>query len=374
MKPEGILFSVGELSADLYAARLAAHLRELLPAIPLRALGGRELAAAGAEIIYPLADRPVMGLSEVLGQAGFLRRARAALRDELMRRPPRLLVLIDYGGFNLAAARLARKLSPLTKVLYYIPPKLWAWGAWRARRLARDTDAVLCILPFEPAWLRARGVTAEFVGHPLPELLAAELAAPLPAAPAPPALLLLPGSRPGEWERLLPDFLAAAAAVQRGIDCAVWLAPPPGMPRAWLTDILRRAPVPVVVREDRYAAMRQARVALAASGTVTLELALCDTPTVVAYKFAALTWNIFRTLATVKYASLPNLILDAPLLPELLQGACAPGPLAAAVTRLWPDAAQRTLRAQLAVVRGKLGSGPGLRAAAEKMTQYYGKA
>ncbi len=371
----GILLVTGELSADLYAARLIRHLQALLPGVPLRALGGEAMRDAGAELVYPLAARGLMGLSEAAGGLGFLRRALTALRDEVRTNPPRVVLCIDFGGFNLRAAATVRTLTPSTRVLYWIPPKVWVWGAWRTRTLRRVAHRVLSIFPFEHDFLAARGVVSEFVGHPLPELLRdepdlPEFAAKYPGRDDRPPLLLLPGSRPSEWERLLPVLLDAAHRFQREHPCAVWLAPAPNLPRPWLMAQLRAHPVPVQVIDERYAAMRRARVALAASGTVTLELMLHHVPTVIAYRMAPATYFLARRLARVNHAGLPNLLAGATVMPELLQGECTAENLAAALAGEWADDAQVRRREHLAGLAATL-QDDGISRAAHSVARDY---
>ena len=372
---DGILLVMGELSADLYAARLVGRLRPLLPGVAVRALGGEAMRAAGAELVFPLAARGLMGLSEAAAGIGFLRQALAALRAELRQHPPRVAVLMDFGGFNLRAAAVIRQLSPRTRVLYWIPPKVWVWGGWRTRTLRRVVHRVLSIFPFEHEFLTARGVKSEFVGHPLPELLRAEPDSPGFAEKynlrADRPLLLLPGSRPSEWKRLLPLLLDAAQLFSRREPCAVWLAPAPNLPRAWLAQQLRRHPVPVQVIDERYAAMRRARVALAASGTVTLELMLHGLPTVIAYRMAPVTYLLARCLARVDFAGLPNLLAGREVMPELLQGKCTAANLAAAAAELWGGERQRQVRADCAALAEKLGGNDGIRRAAESIARDY---
>jgi len=372
----GILLVTGELSADLYAARLVGHLQRRLPGVRVRALGGEAMRAAGAELVFPLAARGLMGVAEAARGLGFLRQAMTALRAEVQAHPPRVAVLMDFGGFNLQAAAVIRKLSPATRVLYWIPPKVWVWGAWRTRSLRRVTHRVLSIFPFEHEFLAARGVNSEFVGHPLPELLHGEpgdagFAAKYRVRDDRPPLLLLPGSRSSEWERLLPVLLAAAVQVQQRLPCTIWLAPAPTLPRAWLAEQLARCPVAVQIVEERYAAMRHARVALAASGTVTLELMLQQTPTVIAYRMAPVTFFLARRLVRVGYAGLPNLLAGRELMPELLQRECTPEKLAAAAAELWSDERQQAVRRECVRLAELVGGTDGISRAAGSIVRDY---
>jgi len=372
----GLLFITGELSADLYAARLIRYLRSSIPNMTVRGLGGQAMAAAGTRLLYPLAERAVMGVSEGIGSLGRLRIALRCLREAIVAEPPAVAVLLDYAGFNLQAARLIRRYSPKTKILYYIPPKLWAWGSWRLRRLRRDVDLVLSIFPFETEFYRNADIPVEYCGHPLPELLAEN-----PAESGfckkymvqqdKPGLLLLPGSRTQEWERLLPIFLKAAAIFQRTHRCDIWLAPPPSIDRVGLTARLADQPLAVRVVDERYAAMRNARVALAASGTVTLELALNCTPTVVAYRMASLTWLLARALVKIPYVALPNILANREIMPELLQGDCCPEKLARAAGELWKDERQQDVREALRQIIAPLCETEGIKCAARVIERTY---
>jgi len=293
-------------------------------------LGGPRLAAEGVELLADVADLAVMGIVEVLSRLPFFlqlrRRVFAALQDEAVD----LVIPIDYPGFNLRLARHAR--SRGIRVLYFIAPQVWAWHGSRARSLARDADKVAVILPFEEDFLRANGVDAEFVGHPLLDL-------PIPPTTriewcrehqldaGRPLLALFPGSRKQELDRHLTLFSDAADGVRSRVPgVQVMIAAAPGVP----DEPYHRSPYPTT--RDSAALLRHATAALVKSGTTTLEAALAGTPFVVSYRMNPLTFQIARRLVDVPHIALANLVAGRRVVPEFVQDEATPEILADAVS------------------------------------------
>jgi lipid-A-disaccharide synthase len=330
----------GEDSGDQLGAKLMRALIEAEPGTVFGGVGGEAMAEAGFASLFPLDDVAVMGYLPVLARARtLLRRIRETAEDVIAARPD-ALVIIDSPGFTHAVAKRVRKAAPGIPIVNYVSPSVWAWRPWRAKGMRPFIDHVLALLPFEPeAHRRLGGPPCSYVGHPLIERLAdlrpdvAEQAR-REAVPAP--LVILPGSRRSEFERLMPVFGAALERVAAELPVAVVL---PAVPRhrERIVELTRgwSVPVRIVSREgEKYAAFREARAALAASGTVTLELALAGVPTVVAYKVSRIEEVIARRLIQVPSIVLPNLILDRNAMPEFVQGECTPARLASALLPL----------------------------------------
>jgi lipid-A-disaccharide synthase len=340
----------GESSGDALGAALIEALRARVPELEVIGVAGSKMRAAGCEAIADAHELEVMGLAEVLPHLPRLLRLRARLVREIAARAPDVFVGIDYQQFNLGLARRLKGHGMAT--VQYVSPQVWAWRRGRVRTIGRAFDLVLCLLPFEPAFYREHDVAAQFVGHPLadqiplqPDRAAARAALGLDAAA--PVLALLPGSRVGEVERLAPAFLRAAELLAARHAGLVLVAPmaTPAARRAFERALskLPRSPALRLLDGQARAALIAADVALVASGTATLEALLCRCPMVVAYRFAAVTALLVRALRLVRvpYFSLPNWLAGEMLVPEFLQEAVLPEPMAGALSGLLDDAPRR---------------------------------
>jgi lipid-A-disaccharide synthase len=325
----------GEPSGDLLGGRLMASLRDAAgDRIAFAGIGGPHMAAQGLESLFPMAELSVMGLVEVAPRIPALLRRIDQTVDEVSRRRPAVLVTIDAPDF---CFRVAKRIHPLgLRCVHYVAPTVWAWRPGRAAKIARFLDHLLAVLPFEPPYFEAEGLACSFVGHPAVEGGAgkgdgAGFRARHGVGAADRLVVVLPGSRLGEVDRLLPIFLAALKRLRTG-----WPDLRPVIPLpAHLTDRVRAGLAAACMdalivhgEAEKFDAFAAAEVALAKSGTVTLELALARLPTVIAYKVNALTYEIGRRMVTPRFVGLPNLIVDRPVMPELLQHACNPDSLA----------------------------------------------
>jgi lipid-A-disaccharide synthase len=307
-------------------------------------MGGPAMREAGVETIVDSGGHGVVGLVEVLGRFGRIRGDYKTLVGAIRERRPEVLVAIDYGGFN--AKLVARARREGVKTVYYIPPKVWAWNPGRGRHLARYLDLVLCIFPFEPEVWRRWGVRAEFVGHPLLDSTAPsgrDLRAEYSIPAGAPLVGLLPGSRAGEIDRLLPLMVRAAELIAAEVpDVRFVLGLAPTVDRERVSAVLAESRVPITVDAGRVVdLMSTADALIAASGTVTLEAAILGTPAVIVYRVNPLTWEIGKRLARVKYMGLPNIIAGREVVPELLQDDALPEPVAKAALKLLTDDAAR---------------------------------
>jgi lipid-A-disaccharide synthase len=336
-----IALVAGEASGDLLGAGLVQALRERFPDAQFAGIGGLAMRAAGFETWFDASELAVMGLSEVLSHLPRLLRLRRALRERVLAWKPNVFVGIDAPDFNLGVERWLKRRG--VRTVHYVSPSVWAWRESRAEKIGRSADRVLCLFPMEPAIYARHGVDARFVGHPLADAIAldpdrAAARDALDLAFHAPALALLPGSRLGEIERMLPPFLEAATLVtERIADLALLLPAANAGCRQAIEAQLRRFPALAarvrLLDGQAQAAMIAADVVLLASGTAALEAMLCKRPMVVGHRIAPATYRIVKALGLLKshYVSLPNVLAGEEVVPELLQDACTPRNLAAAV-------------------------------------------
>jgi lipid-A-disaccharide synthase len=309
----------GEPSGDLQASRVAAALKELAPDVTLFGMGGDLMEEAGVELIYHIRDSAVMGIGEVFTAIPAFLKKRKHLKHLIRVKRPDAVVLIDFGDFNMPLARFAHRLG--IPVIYYIPPKAWAWRPNRAKKIAKTTTAVASIFPFAAEFYREAGANVEFVGHPLLDFARTALSCPearraLDLDEDRLVLGLMPGSRRGEVERILPVMLQVADQIHEAVpDCQFVLPLAPGIDSASLPEM----PSIKVVEGNVYEAMRASDLMLIASGTATLEAACLGTPMIVVYKMSRLSWHILRAIVKLELSGLPNVIAGREIVPELLQ-------------------------------------------------------
>lgn len=344
-----ILISAGEASGDRYAAWLLAALRDRLPEAVFFGCAGDGLRAAGCQAVVEARSIATVGLREVLGDIPRVYREFRRLLAEAERRRPDLAILVDAPDFNLRVARRLKRLA--VPVLYFVAPQAWAWRRWRTRQIARSVDRLLCIFPFEEAWFRERGVAAEYVGHPLvgrvrPHQSRGEFFARWKLRENLPLVALLPGSRPREVALNLPPLIETARHLRA--QCAVVVNPD--------TEVQGAAGLPVVTGAT-WDALAQADVAVAASGTITIEGALLGTPMVVIYRVTEPTWQLGRLLVGTPFYSMVNLVAGRAVVPEFIQKDFVPVRVAEEANRLLQSpAARRQMREGLAQVAQRLTS------------------
>lgn len=366
MTPAGRVFlSAGEPSGDAHAAALARALIRMDPGLDLVGIGGPAMAAAGVRLVHDCGDLQAVGLVEAAGSLpAHLRALRSALAT-VDAEPIGLCIVVDYPGFHaVLAGRLHARGVP---VVHYIAPQFWAWGRWRIRGFRRRTRHALVILPFEERFFRERDVPATFVGHPLRDCAPVprdNARAALGLDPSRPVLGLFPGSRPAERARLWPTLHDAARRARAAqADLEVLVADGPGGPPRGLDRLAARtAPARLVAAA--------ADAAIAKSGTTTLELALAGTPHVLVYRMHPLTHAVARRAVTVPWIGLVNLVAEAPVVPEFVQGGAQPARLAEAARELLDPAAPaaRRQREAFAQVADRLGPpGASARAAARAL-------
>jgi lipid-A-disaccharide synthase len=348
-RPLRLFLVAGEESGDRLGGALMAAVKAVAPGpVAFRGIGGRAMAEQGLHSLFPLHDIAVNGFSAIPARLPrILRRIREAA-DAVIATGPDLLVIIDSPDFTHRVARRVRATAPHIPIVDYVSPTVWAWRPGRAAAMRRYIDHVLALLPFEPeAHRRLGGPPCTYVGHPLAEAVATLRPGPADAARRtadPPLLLVLPGSRGGEVRRHLDVFGQAAGRVRDQFGAADFVLPTvPHLAERVCHGVANWpvAPRIVVDPEEKWAAFRQARAALAASGTVTLELALAQVPTVLAYKVTLLEEIIARAMIKVKMVGLANIILGEMAMPELLQHDATAENLAAALLAITPDSPAR---------------------------------
>lgn len=319
----------GEASGDLHGSNLVKALKEQDPQADIRAWGGDKMEAAGAHLVKHYRDLAFMGFVEVIRHLRTIFRNIAFCKKDVSAFKPDVLVLIDYPGFNLRIATWARAQG--IKVLYYISPQVWAWKEGRVRQIKASVDKMLVILPFEQDFYKRWNYDVTYVGHPLVEVVRQEKEdVPLVPLSDKPIIALLPGSRAQEIKLKLPVMLSVLDDFP-GYQFVV--AGAPAQPDQLYEEIIGDRNV-LLVRNQTYNILKQARAALVTSGTATLETALFGVPQVVCYKGNALSFWLAKKLVKVKYISLVNLIMDKELVRELIQDDLNPQQLKTALTRI----------------------------------------
>ena len=371
-----VLLTALEASGDALGAELMAELRRRLgPEARFVGVGGPAMAAEGLVSAFDIAELSVVGLLDgLLAYRRADRRARQLVRLALHEKPD-VAVLIDSWGFSYLLARRLRRALPDLHLVKYVAPQAWATRPGRAKALARTFDRLLSIIAFEVPLFEAAGIATTFVGHPSlasgqPQGDAARLRQRIGAGPDDPILLVLPGSRASEVERLMSPFEQAVAMLKAGRPSLQVVMAPAGTVAAKV--IARTAGWPfrthlIEDAEGRRDVMAAADVALACSGTVTTELAVAGCPMVVAYRLGPISYQIARRIVLIRFATLINIAADAAIAPELLQGACTGPALAHELALRLDDPALRSRQAlaqtQALELLGGRGPPPAIRAA-----------
>ena len=360
----------GEPSGDRLGAALMAGLTQLAPGTTFDGIAGPEMARQGLHSRFPMHELSVMGLAEILPKYLPLKRRIAQTAAAVIAENPDALITIDSPDFTLRVAALVKAARPRLPTIHYVAPSVWAWRPGRAVKMARVIDHVLALLPFEPPYMTAAGMTCDFVGHPV---VAERLATPRESDTmrgSSPLILALPGSRRAEVTRLAPVIGTTLALLKPrfpGLRVALPTVPALG---GLVRDLVRDWPVrpEVIEHPDRKrAAFGAADLAIAASGTVSLELAANAVPMVVAYDMHAVTLWLMRRMVRVDTVTLVNLVSETRTVPEFIGRDCRAARIAPALARLLTDpgaqAAQRDAMALTMVRLGQGGEAPGLRAA-----------
>jgi lipid-A-disaccharide synthase len=364
----------GEASGDLHGSNLARELKILDSSLKLSGIGGIGMAGAGINLFYDISNLAVMGIIEVLNRWKDIRSALNILEEQFRIDPPDLLILIDYPGFNLELARRAKKYN--IPVLYYISPKVWAWREGRIERIKKYVDRMAVILPFEKKFYQGQGFEVDFVGNPLLDqvhatLTPAEFKLRYDIDPDATVIGIMPGSRRQEIAQLLPLFMESAVKLNSEIKKCIFLLP--------LASTLTENEIKAhggqedsrleirIIKDERYSAMAACDAAMAASGTLTMELAILKVPMVVCYRVSMISYLLAKPFIKVKYASLVNLVAENEVVPELLQYKATPDNIFKQMLPLLRNKeARAAMQKELTLVCEKLGE-PGASRRAAKM-------
>jgi lipid-A-disaccharide synthase len=381
LKPLTFMLIAGDASGDMLGAELIAGLREHAGRdLQFFGAGGPGMQAAGLELIADFTRDGVWGLEAILRMREFRRRFQQLLHLAIQRQPD-AIVCIDFAGFNRRFAHAVkeriRQSSPADwnpKIIQYVSPQVWASRPGRADKLAGDIDLLLTIFPFEKAWYAKRTphLHVEFVGHPMIDRYRTHTAtADRPLNPEAPLIVVLPGSRPGELKRHLPvlrDTLRRIREVKPGARAVMVLA----------DRLVARAqeiglPENVDMQSNLAEALARADLAIAKSGTITLECAFFGVPTVVFYKTWAVTWAIGKRIVQVKWVAMPNLLANEEVFPEFLQNAATAENISAAALELMADTGRRNrVQAKLREIRASLGEAGASGRAAQEILKLLG--
>jgi lipid-A-disaccharide synthase len=352
------LVSAGEQSGDMYAAGVVTQLSRRYPSAEFYGSAGPKLKAAGVTPVIDFAKLGVVGLAEVAGHLPAIYGEYRKLIRFAEEHPPDAALLTDSPDFHLRLAWHLKRLK--VPVFYLVAPQVWAWRQGRVKTIRELVDKLFCLFPFEEPWFRSRGVNATYIGHPLATMVRRKFSRDefferyqLPRSTR--LLVLLPGSRPGEARRHLPVLLQAVAELRRHFAISVVLATPPGFEArgtlATFKERIQSLSIQIIENET-WDCIGHAELALAASGTVTVEAAVLGTPMVTFYKVTPASWWAGRRLVKVPFLSMVNLIAEREIVPELIQQDMTPARISAAAGELLtsPERADH-MRAELAAVR-----------------------
>tara|TARA_R110002111_G_scaffold177205_3_gene243258 strand:- start:15 stop:1154 length:1140 start_codon:yes stop_codon:yes gene_type:complete len=353
LSQQHIMIVVGEASGDAHAARVLTEIKKQAPDIRVSGIGGDKLRAAGMDITIDFSALAVMGLVEVLKRYRQLKQIFNQTVEQLKTQRPNLLVLVDYPGFNLKLAKEAKNLG--IPVVYYISPKVWAWRKGRVKTIKQYVDKMLVLFPFEVPIYEQAGVAVNCVGHPLVDavkrtLTTAQAKQKLGLVAEHKVVGLFPGSRRSEVEMLLPLMIQAAERLHKqDPELQIVLPLASGLKETVLTPILAETTLPIrVVLSDFYELTSACDAIVAASGTVTLEIALLNVPHFICYRVSPITYGIMRRLVRIPYVGLCNIVTGRALITEVLQDAVT-------VQRLEEELSDRLLRQDSETVAKEIG-------------------
>lgn len=365
-----ILISAGEASGDLHAGAITRAILQLNPDAEVFGMGGDCMREAGGEVLFDIRDHSVMGFIEVLKKLPDIWKLRSAFIELMEKTQPDVLLTIDYPGFNMRLAKLAKERG--IKVVSFIAPSAWAWRPSRAAGVVKVVDKIASIFPFEYDLYKSYGADIEFVGHPLVDMVkpalsrqeAEELAGKRSGHPL---ILLMPGSREMEIQRLLPVMLKAAKLLKQkrpDIDFAMPRAAT--IAREKLEGFVKQAGLDITLTEGHnYDVMSVADLAIATSGTVTLEAALCGLGCEILYKASPMSFWIAKQVVEIPHIGLPNIVAGRMIEPELLQDDCTPENIVSTALALLEPERFAQLQRDLQEVKEKLGASGAVKRVAE---------
>ena len=355
-----ILISAGEASGDIHAAAVTAAIKKIDSSAEVFGMGGDALRNAGGEVLFDIKDHGVMGFVEVLKKLPDLFKLRDDFEKVMDERKPDCLITVDYPGFNMKLAKLAHDKG--IPVVSYIAPSAWAWHKSRAKKVAKIVDKVACIFPFEYDVYKEAGAYVEFVGHPLvdivkPSMNKEEAMSFAGKEEGKKLILLMPGSRLMEIEKMLPTLLEAAKIIKKQLPEVSFVMPRAGtIPISLLEEKIQASGLDVKITDgNNYDLFSVADLALATSGTVTLEAALCGLGSVIVYKTNPVTYFIAKLLVNIPHIGLPNIVAAKSVVPELIQNDFTPAKVAQEALALLERERNAKMKEDLAYVKERLG-------------------
>lgn len=361
-KIKKIMIIAGEASGDLHGSKLAQAIRELSPDVEISGIGGDRMAGAGVRLYYDIVDLAVIGFAEVLKNLKILRHIFNSLLATIDNDPPDVIVLIDYPGFNLRFAQQIKKRS--IPIIYYISPQIWAWGRNRIKTISHFVDKMIVIFDFEKELYRDYGIDAEFIGHPLldivkPTMEIDEAYTLFNLQRERPTIGLLPGSRENEISSHLPILLKTAKLIAQKVDGVQFILSRAHTAAAEIFHReLRANQSPIRMISDKtYDVINVSDLLLVASGTATLEGAILLKPMIIIYKLNFLSWLLARALVKIPYIGLVNVVAGRKICPEFLQYSARPENIAgSAISLLQNQEKLSTIKKDLIGVKEKLGT------------------
>lgn len=342
----------GEASGDFLGAALMRALKEMHPDIEFSGVGGSQMTALGLNSLFPMEELSVMGVAEVLPKLfSILARIRKTAATIVNKRPD-AVITIDSPDFCFRVIKKVKKKSPSIACIHYVAPSVWAWRPGRAKKVAQFLDHLLTLLPFEPPYFERHGLGATFVGHPIVEHISqrgdgTRFRRKYGIKESQPVFCMLPGSRMSEVSRLLDRFsITADIVLRQRPDMAVVVPTLPHLRRYIEEFFTGKGINPIIIDrdEDKFDCFSASTAALAASGTVSLELALTDTPHIIAYRLSALSFWLAQHLIKTPYANLINILLNRQAVPELIQEKCEPLIMSHALLKLLEQKEARSVQ------------------------------
>jgi lipid-A-disaccharide synthase len=371
--PEKIIVIAGETSGDHHAADLVREIKAQRPDTEFIGIGGDEMQAQGVELLYHLSQLAVLGITEIIKHLPFIRKVMKTVKAEL-RKDADAIILVDYPGFNLRVARIAKDVG--VPVIYYISPQLWAWGEKRVEKMRRFVDLLLVIFKFEKTFYEKHGISAHFVGHPLVDQIniqntEARFREENNLPPDKPILGLLPGSRAMEVRNLLPVMIQSAVTLQTEFDCIPVIGRASQLPLSLYEEFLTaNAGIPLVSSQTHYL-MRYSYVTLVASGTATLECGYLQTPMAVLYSVSPVTYWLGKMLVKIDNIALANIVCGKRVVPEFIQKEITVNSVSAALCRFFAESAYySSVKEELGRIKIALGEKGASKRAAEKIISF----
>ncbi len=376
--PKRIMIITGEVSGDLYGSLLATEISKIEPGVEMSGVGAEKMGEAGVETFLDSKDISVVGFWEAITRIHKLRQALDYVKGQIAQRAPDLLILIDYPGMNLRLARFAKARG--VKVMYYVSPQIWAWGRNRIKLIRKNVDRMAVILPFEVEMYEREGIDVTYVGHPLIDIVGTDLGREeflqrlgLPGDGR--LVALLPGSRTQEIRQHIEPLMSMVSKLRQKLPEVEFLIVTLPALRDLVAERMERSGESLAITTNhRYDAISHSDLAVACSGTATLEAALLGTPMIVIYRLALLSWAVGRLIVKVPYISLANLVAGEEIVPEFIQNAVNADALAAEAADILTNDTRRTrMEGQLQNVKLSLGPGGATARAAQLALSLIGE-